>query len=53
MQEKIGSDTKLFSARLAEFEYVAGELANSKVLVVTYPTRCGFGNDLDNRSATR
>jgi hypothetical protein len=27
-----------------EVEYVSGELANSKVLVVTYPTRCGFGN---------
>ena len=26
-------------------EYVPGEFANSKALVVTYPSRCRFGND--------
>jgi hypothetical protein len=26
-------------------ENVPGEFANSNALVVTYPSRCGFGND--------
>jgi len=26
-------------------EYVPGKFANSKALVVTYPSRCGFGNN--------